>query len=233
MLRFFRERHMPQRLTAQHKFAKAGIVAAGLLAALSPGFAIGQANPAAPAAAAAPVPSRTVRLRGILQSVAPDIVTLKTRAGEVVQIAMPAGLVVSEVFPLELADITAGSYVGVGGMPQADGSQLAFLVTVFPETARGVGEGHYPFDLVPQSTMTNATVAGVAAAPEGRRLQVRYKDGEKTIIVPPGAAIVSFRPADRSLLVPDASVSVTVREVDGKLSAVRIGAGRNGFQVPN
>jgi len=118
-------------------------------------------------------------------------------------------------------------------MPQADGSQLAFLVTVFPESARGTNEGHYPFEAVPQSTMTNATVVGVASAPEGRRLQLRYKDGEQTIIVPPGAAIVSFKPADRSLLVAGASASLSAREIDGKPTAVRISAGRNGFQLPN
>jgi hypothetical protein len=173
-----------------------------------------------------------VRLRGTLQSVAPGSVVLKTRSGEVIQLALPPNLVVSEVYPIELADIKAGSYVGVGGLPQADGPQRAIAVTVFPESARGVGEGYRPFDLAPQSTMTNATVAGVAAAPDGRRLQVRYKDDEKTIVVPTGTPIVSFKPADRSLLVPGASVSLSAREIDGKPTAVRIGAGRNGFAVP-
>src|SRR5258706_16367672 len=117
-------------------------------------------------------------------------------------------------------------------MPQADGSQRAIAVTVFPESARGSNEGHYPFDLAPQSTMTNATVEGVASAPDGRHLQVRYKDGEKTIVVPVGAPVVSFRPGDRALLVSGASVSLTAREVDGKPTVVRVNAGRNGFTVP-
>ena len=192
-----------------------------------------KANLGAPAAATAARAAPTVRMRGVLQSVTPDSVTLKTRGGEVVQVAVPANLAVNEVYPIELADIKEGSFVGVGGMPQADGSQLAFLVTVFPESARGTNEGHYPFEAVPQSTMTNATVVGVASAPEGRRLQLRYKDGEQTIIVPPGAAIVSFKPADRSLLVAGASASLSAREIDGKPTAVRISAGRNGFQLPN
>jgi carboxymethylenebutenolidase len=192
-----------------------------------------KANLEASAVAVAARASPTVRLRGVLQSVAADSIALKTRSGEVMQLALAPDLVVSEVYATELADIKEGSYVGVGGMPQADGSQRAFLVTVFPESARGVGEGHYPFEAVPQSTMTNATVIGVASAPEGRRLQLRYKDGEKTIIVPQGAAIVTFKAADRSLLVPGASVSLSAREVGGKPTAVRIGAGRNGFQVPN
>jgi hypothetical protein len=120
----------------------------------------------------------------------------------------------------------------VGAMPQPDGSQRAIAVTVFPEAMRGTGEGHYPFDLMPQSTMTNATVEGVATVADGRKLQVRYKDGEKTIVVPAGTPVVTFRPGDRGLLVPGASVSLSAREVDGQPTIVRVSAGRNGFAVP-
>ena len=181
---------------------------------------------------AAVAESPAVRLRGVLQSVGPTSATLRTRSGEVVELALPPGLVISEVYPIELSDIKAGSYIGVGAMPQPDGSQRAMAVTVFPESARGSGEGHRPFDLAPESTMTNATVADVAAAPQGRRLQVRYKDGQKAIVVPPGTPIVSFKPGDRSLLVPGASVSLTAREVDGEPTAMRINAGREGFALP-
>jgi hypothetical protein len=176
--------------------------------------------------------SPALRLRGVLQSVSPTSATLKTRSGEVVELALPPSLVVSEVYPIELSDIKAGSYIGVGAMPQPDGSQRAMAITVFPESARGTAEGHRPFDLAPESTMTNATVADVAAAPQGRRLQVRYKDGQKTIVVPPGTPVVSFKAGDRSLLVPGASVSLTAREVDGEPTAMRINAGRDGFALP-
>ena len=174
----------------------------------------------------------TVRLRGTVQSVTRDSLTLKTRSGEMLELALPANLMISEVFPIELASIQAGSYVGVGGLPQADGSQRAIAVTVFPESARGTGEGFRPFDLAPQSTMTNATVADLVAAPDGRKLQLKYKDGEQTIIVPPGTPIVTFRPAERSLLVSGASVSLTAQAIDGKPTAQRINAGRNGFVLP-
>jgi dienelactone hydrolase len=177
-----------------------------------------------PAAAA----GRSVRLRGTLQSITSDSATIRTRAGDLVTVVLPADLVVNESFPMELSDIKAGTYVGVGGMPLPDGSQRAIGVTVFPESARGTNEGHYPYDFAPESTMTNATVADVAAAPEGRKLRLRYTDGEKTIIVPPGTPIVSFKPGDRSLLVPGAGVAVTVREIEGKPTALRISAGRNG-----
>ncbi len=186
---------------------------------------------AAPGGAAAD-PSRPVRLRGTLQSVTPESVTLKTRGGEVIRLSLPANLVVSEVYPVELSDIQANTFVGVGGLPQPDGSQRAIAVTVFPESARGVGEGFRPFDLLPDATMTNATVTGEVAAPEGRKLQLRYKDGEKMIVVPPGTPVVSFKPGDRGLLVPGASVSLTAQAVDGTPTALRIAAGRNGFPVP-
>jgi hypothetical protein len=103
---------------------------------------------------------------------------------------------------------------------------------LFPERARGAGEGHRPFDLAPESTMTNATVADVAAAPQGRRLRVRYAGGEQTIVIPLETPIVSFRSGDRSLLRPGASVSLLAREIDGTPTVERANAGRAGFAIP-
>ena len=173
-----------------------------------------------------------VRLRGMIQAVSPSGMSIRDRRGELLEVVVPANVVVSEVYPIELSEIKAGSFIGVGAMPQTDGSQRAVAVTVFPESARGTGEGHRPFDLMPQSTMTNATVADMAAAPEGRKLRLRYKDGEKIIVVPPGAPVVTFRPGDRSLLVPGVSVSLTAQEINGQPTAVRISAGREGFALP-
>ncbi len=174
----------------------------------------------------------TVRLRGIVQAVTPQTLTLKERGGEVVELALPDKLVVAEVYPIALADIQPGSFIGTAALPQADGTQRAIAITVFPESARGTGEGHRPFDLQPQSTMTNATVADVTAAPSGRTLKLKYKDGEKTLVVPADAPVVTFRPGDRSLLVPGASVSLSAQVIDGKPTALRINAGRNGFALP-
>ena len=184
----------------------------------------------APSAFAQPKPS--LRLRGKIEAVSATLLTFRDRSGEVLELVIPPNLAVSEVYPVTLADVKPGSFIGVGAMPQADGSQRAIAVTLFPEAMRGNGEGHRPFDFMPQSTMTNATVAEVASSPDGRRLQVRYKDGEKTIVVPPDAPIVSFRPGDRALLVPGAGVSLTAQEVDGQPTVVRISAGRNGFAPP-
>jgi len=174
----------------------------------------------------------TLRLRATIEKVDATSLTVKERSGEVITLVRPAAMDVSEVYPLALADIRPGSYIGTAAMPQADGSQLALEVVVFPEAARGTGEGHRPWDLRPESTMTNATVADVVAAPTGRTLQVKYKDGQKTIVVPPDAPIVTFKPGDRGLLVPGASVSLTAQAVDGKPTVTRVNAGRNGFVLP-
>ncbi|SFL89161.1 hypothetical protein [Variovorax sp. OV329] len=173
-----------------------------------------------------------VRLRGTVQSVTPTSVTVKERRGETVVLGLPDKLVVQEVYPIELADIQPGSFIGTAAMPQADGTQRAIAVTVFPESARGAGEGFRPFDLQPDSTMTNATVADLAEAPSGRTLHLKYKDGEKTVMVPVGTPVVSFKPGDRSLLVPGASVSLSAQMVNGAPTAQRINAGKGGFVLP-
>lgn len=183
----------------------------------------------------AQTPPVTVRIRGNIVSISPTMLTVKDRSGEVVELVFSDKLVVSETFPVELDDIQPGSYIGAAAMPQVDGTQRAIAVSVFPKSARGAAEGHRSFDLLPQSTMTNATVADVGAienTPMGRRLQLKYKDGEKTLIVPPGTPIVSSRPADRSLLVTGASVSLSAQEVEGKPTALRVNAGKNGFVLP-
>ena len=174
----------------------------------------------------------TVRLRGTLEKVEAGSITLKERSGEVVQLVMTPATPVSEVLPIALADIQTGSFIGTAAMPQADGSQVALEVLVFPEAARGAGEGHYPWDLQPQSTMTNATVADLVASGEGRTLTLKYKDGEKKLLVPANVPVVTFKSGDASLLVPGAKVLVNTQVVDGKPTAQRILAGRNGFTPP-
>ncbi|SDP72566.1 hypothetical protein SAMN05216303_106281 [Rhodoferax sp. OV413] len=177
-------------------------------------------------------PAVSVRVRGTVQSVAPGLLTVKDRSGEVVQLVLPDALPVSEIYPMAMSDIQPGSFIGTAAMPQPDGSERAIAVMVFPESARGAGEGHRPFDMLPQSTMTNATVADVVATPKGRTMQLKYKDGARDIVVPLDAPVVSFKPGDRSLLVPGASVSLTAQMVGDKPTISRISAGRNGFALP-
>lgn len=181
----------------------------------------------------------TVRVRGTIEKVEATSITVRERSGEVITLVRPADMAVSEVLPLKLADIRPGSYIGTAAMPQADGTQLALEVLVFPEAARGTGEGHFPWDLQPQSTMTNATVADLVAAPAsvpgGQKLLLRYKDGEKTVIVPPTAPVVTFKPGkedENALVIPGAKVMITAQVRDGKPTALRMIVGRNGFAPP-
>ena len=185
--------------------------------------------------AIAQTPPPTVRIRGTIVSVTPTNLVVKARSGEVVDLLMADNMRISEVYPIKLEDIKSGSYIGTAAMPQADGTQKAIAVSVFPEAARGTAEGHGPFDLLPQSTMTNATVDDVATMANtaaGRTLKLKYKGGEKTVIVPADAPVVTSRPGDKSLLVPGASVSVFAQELAGMPTVVRMNAGKDGFALP-
>jgi hypothetical protein len=191
---------------------------AAAAAALVPGLATAQA--------------KTVRLRGTIEALGDGKLTLLERSGKRMELALSPNWTVTEVFPVKLEDVKAGSFVGVGGMPQPDGSQKAIAVVLFPENMRGTGEGHYPFDFLPQSTMTNATVADVARSPTGERLELKYKDGQKTIVVPPEAPIVSLRPGERGMVQVGQRVAVNVQDINGTPTVVRVNAGRNGFAPP-
>lgn len=187
----------------------------------------------------APSPAPVVRLRATIEKIDATSITIKERSGEVITLVRPADMSISEVFPMALADIKPGSYIGTAAMPQSDGSQVALEVLVFPEAARGTGEGHFPWDLQPQSTMTNATVADLAAAPStmpgGQKLTLKYKTGEKTVFVPTGTPVVSFKPGNadqQALLIPGAKVLINAQEKDGKPTALRVLVGRNGFAPP-
>ena len=177
-------------------------------------------------------PAPTQRLRGTLESFDGSTLVMKERSGEVYHLALGDKFAASEVVPIELGTIQSGSFIGTAAVPGANGTLRALEVLVFPESARGSGEGHYPWDLQPDSTMTNATVADLAATANGRVLTLRYKDGEKKVLVPADAPVVSFKPGDRSLLVPGAKVLVTARVIDGHPTALRALAGRNGFMPP-
>ena len=125
-----------------------------------------------------------------------------------------------------------GSFIGTAALPRPDGKLEALEVVVFPEAARGSGEGHYPWDLTPDSSMTNATVADLARSSNGRTLLLRYKEGEKTVIVADGVPIVTFRPGDRALLVPGAKVFIVADVSDDQYIVRRLMIGRNGLTPP-
>ena len=160
--------------------------------------------------------SQTIRIRGTIDQVDAKSMVVKDRAQKVTPLAYADDLRVSEVVPIDPAAIQTGAFIGTAAVPRADGTLAAIEVHVFPEEARGRGEGHRPFDLQPGSTMTNATVASVTPGPNDRVVTLRYKDGEKTIHVPNGVPIVMMKAADKSLLVPGAKVIVSEQLRGGK-----------------
>ena len=173
-----------------------------------------------------------MRLRGTIEKVDPTTLVVKERNGQTVTLALADNFSVSEVMPVDPSTIQSGAFIGTAAVTGADGKLSALEVLVFPEAMRGTGEGHYPWDLQPGSTMTNATVTEVVPGAKGREMTLHYKDGDKTIVVPEGVPVVTLKPADRSLLVPGAKVLVMAQVRNGTPTALRATAGRNGFAPP-
>jgi hypothetical protein len=177
---------------------------------------------------------KTVRVRGAIDGIDGQTMNVTTRDGTKLAIKLADNVTVAGVVKASMADIKSGSYVGVAGMPQEDGSQRALEVLIFPEAMRGTAEGFRPWDLRPNSTMTNATVAEVLAKADAQTITLKYKDGEKTIVVPPGIPIVAYVPGDRSELKAGAKIFIAgaAKQPDGSLVAARIGVGRDGLMPP-
>ncbi len=173
-----------------------------------------------------------VRLRGEVQSYDAPKLVLRERSGKVIEMTLPEGLPIAEVIPTDVTAIQPGSFIGTAAVPGADGQLRSLEVVVFPEAARGSGEGHYPWDLKPDSSMTNATVAELARSPQGRTLMLRYKDGEKRVIVPDGIPVVTFKPGNPGLIVPGARVFIVTEKTGDHYAPRRFMIGRNGFQPP-
>ena len=186
------------------------------------------------AAAIAQAPLPTQRIRGDVVALDGLVLQVLSRTGEALAIRLAENYTVTAVVKVDLDAIKTGSFVGAASMPQSDGTQTALEVLLFPEAMRGTGEGHYPWDLKPGSMMTNATVADeIVEATGGRRMTLKYKDGEKTVLVPPDAPIVTFQPGERSMVVPGAHVIVTAaRQSDGTLTAGRVAVGKDGLVPP-
>jgi Domain of unknown function (DUF5666) len=169
-----------------------------------------------------------VRVRGTIDRVEGDTYIVKARGGGEVKVTLTEKAMVVALTKASLADIKQGSYVGVAGMPQADGSQKALEVHIFPEAMRGTGDGHRGWDLQASSTMTNGNVEQSAASSDGQVLMLKYKDGEKKIVVPSDTPIVVYVPGEKSELKPGASIFIAaaVKQPDGSLQAPRVNVGR-------
>jgi hypothetical protein len=176
----------------------------------------------------------TVRIRGTIEAVDGPMLAIKTREGTDVKVRTTDNVAVFGIAKTELSQIKDGSYIGVTALPEPDGTQKAVAVHIFPENQRGVAEGFRPWDQRPNSTMTNATVAETVAGTDGQHILVKYKDGEKKVLVPPGTPIVTFLVGDKSELKPGVKVIIfgAVKKDDGTLEANRVNVGRDGITPP-
>jgi hypothetical protein len=172
---------------------------------------------------------QAVRVAGKIVSVEGDTITVKTAQDEV-KVVVPGNVMVIAGSKGTLADVKQGSYIGVGASPQADGSQKAIRVNIFAEPQRGVGEGFRPWDR-PNTTMTNATVDTTVTSVDGQVVMLKYKDGEKKIIIGPDAAIINNVVGDKSELKPGANVAfaAATKKPDGTYEANRVNVGRGDF----
>jgi hypothetical protein len=187
------------------------------------------------ATAAAAQQPQTMRVRGEITAYAGRVLSVKTREGATVKIRLNESFGVIGVAKADIADVKANSFVGIAALKNAEGKWVALEVLVFPESARGSNEGHYPWDLQPQSTMTNGTVATVTEVAHDRTLKVTYKGGDQPIeiVVPATAPIVTFAPGSPDLLKPGNHVFMSAAKgPGGDLTSARVLVGLNGLVPP-
>jgi hypothetical protein len=173
-------------------------------------------------------PAPTVRIRGQIEKVAGNDVTVKERNGSTLNVKLADNVRYMAFVPATLADIKPNSYIGVTAMPQPDGSQKAIAIHIFLESQRGTGEGFRPWDKAPGSTMTNAAVDTTVSSVDGQVVTVKYKDGEKKVIIPPNTPIVAYTQGNKDEVKPGAQIMITAaqKQPDGSLVAPQINIGR-------
>jgi hypothetical protein len=177
-------------------------------------------------------PSPT-RVRGTIEGVDGDVLAVKSRSGEELKLHMTGDMRVVGINRISLSDIKVGSFIGTTTVPGPDGSQNAVEVHVFPENMRGTGEGSRPYDLKPNSSMTNATVAESVVGNDGQTLLVKYKGGEKKVQVSSETPVVTYVPADKSDLKAGAKIIAFTKKLpDGSFETSRVSVGRDGLTPP-
>lgn len=176
----------------------------------------------------------TVRVRGTIERIDGSTLYVKSRDGVDFKIVPADKPVYVAMVKASLADLKPGTFVGSGAQPGPDGTLRAIEVHIFPEAMRGTGEGHRPWDGGPQGTMTNANIEAAVAAVDGQVLTMKYKDGEKKLLVTPQTPIVSYAPGDAAELKPGTKIFIAAakKQADGSLQAARISYGRDGLTPP-
>jgi hypothetical protein len=174
--------------------------------------------------------AQTVRLRGTIERVEGSAILVKAAEVGDVTVQLSDKVAVFGVVKATLADVKPGAFIGVGAMPQPDGSQKAIQVTIFAESQRGTGEGHRPWDR-PGATMTNATVDTTVTSVDGQVVTVKYKDGEQKILIPPDATMRAYVVGSRDELKPGAHIAIVraLKKPDGTYEADRVNVGRDGI----
>jgi hypothetical protein len=211
---------MPKKLTTHRSTLIRPLFAVAMVAA-STLYAIAQQPPS------------PTRVRGTIEAVDGDVLAVKSRSGEDFKLHLANDMRLVGITKISLSDIKVGSFIGTTTVPGPDGGNNAVEVHVFPENMRGTGEGSRPFDLHPNSTMTNATVAESVVGNDGHTLLVKYKDGEKKVVVSPDTPVVTYVPAEKSELKAGAKVIAFFKKLpDGSFEANRISVGLNGLTPP-
>lgn len=171
----------------------------------------------------------TMRVRGTVERIEGPVFVVKTRDGSEVKLTVTDNPLFVAVVPGKISDIKPGMFVGSAGLMQEDGTQKAIEVHIFPESMRGTGEGHYDWDLLPKSKMTNGNIEQAVTGVDGPVLSVKYKDGEKKLVVTPQTVVVTYEIAKREEIQPGAHIIVAAKkQADGTLQTPRITFGRNG-----
>jgi hypothetical protein len=204
------------------------------LASLTASFSFALVAALATQAIAQQPPAPTVRIRGTIEAVDGPMLSIKSRDGADMKVKMTDNAAVFAVVKTDLSEVKQGSYIGVTAMPDPDGTQRAIAVHIFPENQRGAAEGFRPWDARANSTMTNATVAETVKGTDGQNILVKYKDGEKKVVVPPGTPVVTFVASDKSEIKPGAKTIIfsANKKDDGTLEAARVNVGRDGLTPP-
>ncbi|TDV38976.1 hypothetical protein C7405_10193 [Paraburkholderia caballeronis] len=177
--------------------------------------------------------AKPARIRGEIVSLDGDVLKVHRRSGDTVSIDLKPSVAVSAVKAIQLSDIKPGTFIGTAATTGTDGKMTATEVVVFPEAARGTGEGHYAWDLGPNSTMTNANVDTVVQSTNGRNLTLSYKGGSNEVTVPPNVPVVTFAPAARTDLTPGKNVFVVATPASqGQYTAQRVVVEKDGVAPP-
>jgi hypothetical protein len=198
--------------------------AAAFALVLSSSYALAQQSPV----------SNTTRVRGTVESLDGEKLLVKSRDGAEVALHLPQNAGVAGVAKMSLADVKVGSYIGVTSVPDSGGNQKAVEVHVFPEAMRGTGDGDRPWDLKPNSSMTNGAVDDrTVAGNDGHTLTVKYKGGERKVLVTPDTIVVTYVPATRSDIKAGTPVfAIATKKPDGTLDVARLSVGRDGVAPP-